>query len=96
MKCHIGVDTTSGLVHSLVGKAANVANVNQVDKLLHGAETYVSGDSGYTGAAYHHFRNCSPACPVDEPFRGGDKTERFVTAMGIISVTFANRRKMRR
>ena len=51
MKCHIGVDATSGLVHSLVGTAANVANVNQVDKLLHGAETYVSGDSGYTGAA---------------------------------------------
>ena len=57
MKCHIGVDATSGLVHSLVGtaanaaNAANVANVNQVDKLLHGAETYVSGDSGYTGAA---------------------------------------------
>ena len=54
MKCHIGVDAPSGLVHSLVGtaaNAANVANVNQVDKLLHGAETYVSGDSGYTGAA---------------------------------------------
>lgn len=51
MKCHIGVDATSVLVHSLVGTAANVANVNQVDKLLRGAETYVSGDSGYTGAA---------------------------------------------
>lgn len=44
-------DATSGLLHSLVGTAANVANVNQVDKLLRGAETYVSGDSGYTGAA---------------------------------------------
>ncbi|MFL1559571.1 transposase, partial [Pseudomonas sp. O11] len=28
-----------------------VADVTQVDKLLHGAETYVSGDAGYTGAA---------------------------------------------
>ena len=34
-----------------VGTAANVADVTQVDKLLHGAESYVSGDSGYTGAA---------------------------------------------
>jgi len=51
MKAHIGVDATSGLVHSLVGTAANVADVTQVDQLLHGAETYVSGDAGYTGAA---------------------------------------------
>lgn len=34
-----------------VGAAANVADVPQVDQLLHGAETYVSGDAGYTGAA---------------------------------------------
>lgn len=51
MKAHIGVDATSGLVHSLVGTAANVADITQVDQLLHGAETYVSGDAGYTGAA---------------------------------------------
>lgn len=51
IKAHIGVDAASGLVHSLVGTAANVANVTQVDKLLHSAETYVSGDAGYTGAA---------------------------------------------
>lgn len=51
MKAHIGVDARSGLVHSVVGTAANVADVTQVDQLLHGAETYVSGDAGYTGAA---------------------------------------------
>ena len=51
MKAHVGVDATSGLVHSVVGTAANVADVTQVDQLLHGAETYVSGDAGYTGAA---------------------------------------------
>ncbi|MBV7477659.1 IS5 family transposase [Pseudomonas sp. PDM31] len=48
MKAHIGVDAESGLVHSLVGKAANVADVTQVEQLLHGEETYVSGDAGYT------------------------------------------------
>ena len=49
MKSHIGVDAESGLVHSVVGTAANVADVTQVDQLLHGEETYVSGDAGYTG-----------------------------------------------
>ncbi len=49
MKAHIGVDAESGLVHSLVGTAANVADVTQVDQLLHGEESYVSGDAGYTG-----------------------------------------------
>ncbi len=46
MKAHIGVDGESGLVHSLVGTAANVADVTQVDQLLHGEETYVYGDAG--------------------------------------------------
>jgi IS5 family transposase len=40
---------SSGLVHSVVGTAANVANVTRVDQLLHGEESYVSGDAGYTG-----------------------------------------------
>jgi IS5 family transposase len=49
MKRHIGIDAEAGLVHSLVGTAANVADVAQVYQLLHGEETYVYGDSCYTG-----------------------------------------------
>jgi len=49
MKAHIGADDESGLVHSVVGTAANVADVTQVDKLLHGEENMVEADSGYTG-----------------------------------------------
>jgi len=49
MKAHIGVDDESGLVHSVVGTAANVADVTQVDKLLHGEENMVGADAGYTG-----------------------------------------------
>ena len=49
MKAHIGVDDASGLVHSVVGTAANVADITQVDKLLHGEEKRVGGDAGYTG-----------------------------------------------
>lgn len=49
MKAHIGVDDDSGLVHSVIGTAANVADVTQVDKLLHGEESYVCADAGYAG-----------------------------------------------
>ncbi len=49
MKAHIGVDDESGLVHSVVGTAANVADVTQVAKLLHGEEHMVGADAGYTG-----------------------------------------------
>ena len=49
MKAHIGVDEESGLVHSMVGTAANVADVTQVNKLLHGDENVVRADAGYTG-----------------------------------------------
>ena len=36
MKAHIGVDVASGLVHTLIGTAANVADINQTAALLHG------------------------------------------------------------
>lgn len=35
--------------HSVMGTAANVADVTQVDKQLHGAENVVCADAGYTG-----------------------------------------------
>ena len=50
MKAHIGVDDESGLVHHVECTAANVADVTQMHKLLHGKEETISGDSGYTGA----------------------------------------------
>ncbi len=50
MKAHIGVDEESGLVHHVECTAANVNDVTQVHKLLHGKEDTITGDSGYTGA----------------------------------------------
>jgi len=50
MKAHIGVDAASGLVHSLTGTAANEADINQMAALLHGEETAVFADAGYSGA----------------------------------------------
>ena len=50
MKAHIGVDSQSGLIHSVVGTAANVADVTQTAHLLHGLEATVHADAGYVGA----------------------------------------------
>ena len=49
MKLHIGVDAESGLIHTVVGTAANVHDVTQAAALLHGEETDVWGDAGYQG-----------------------------------------------
>ncbi len=50
MKAHIGVDTDSGLVHTVTATAANEADVEQIADLLHGKEEHVYADSGYRGA----------------------------------------------
>ena len=50
MKAHIGVDVASGVVHTLIGTAANEADINQTAALLHGQEEAVFADAGYTGA----------------------------------------------
>lgn len=47
MKVHTGVDTESGLVHTVVGTAANVADINVLGELLHGNEESLHGDSAY-------------------------------------------------
>ena len=49
MKAHIGVDAASGLVHTVVGTAGNVADVTQAHALLHGDEIAALGDAGYQG-----------------------------------------------
>ena len=49
MKMHTGVDAESGLIHSVVCTAANEADVAHGHELLHGQESKVHGDSGYTG-----------------------------------------------
>jgi len=49
MKAHIGVDSRSKLIHSVVATAANVHDSQVLDDLLHGDETRVWGDSAYSG-----------------------------------------------
>jgi IS5 family transposase len=49
MKAHMGADRDSKLVHTVVVTAANVADITKTAELLHGQETQVHADAGYTG-----------------------------------------------
>ena len=47
MKAHIGVDSQTKLIHSVVATAANVHDKHPIPQLLHGNENRVYGDSAY-------------------------------------------------
>jgi IS5 family transposase len=49
MKAHVGVDSKTKLIHTILASAANVADREALPYLLHGRETRVWGDQGYQG-----------------------------------------------
>ena len=49
MKVHIGADAQTGVVHSVTTTPANVHDVTEAHRLLHGGEIRVWGDAGYQG-----------------------------------------------
>jgi transposase, IS5 family len=49
MKAHVGVDSKTKLIHSVVATPANVADATVLPELLHGQETRVWGDQAYRG-----------------------------------------------
>jgi IS5 family transposase len=49
-KAHTGVDSETGLAHTLIVTAANEHDVTVTSRLLTGEEEYIYGDSGYIGA----------------------------------------------
>ena len=49
MKAHIGVDSETGIVHSLSTTAANAHDVTEAHNLLHSGERVVWCDAGYQG-----------------------------------------------
>ena len=51
MKVHIGVDSETGVVHSMSTTSANVHDVTEAHRLLHGGEKRVWGDAGYQGVS---------------------------------------------
>jgi IS5 family transposase len=59
MKAHVGVDSKTKLVHSVVATAAHVADSTVLPELLHGEETRVWGDQAYRGQT-EVIHECSP------------------------------------
>jgi transposase, IS5 family len=49
MKAHVGVDSKTKVIHTVVATAANVADSTVLQELLHGEETRVWGDQAYRG-----------------------------------------------
>jgi IS5 family transposase len=50
MKCHIGVDIESGLVHTVKGTGGHVHDVIEANSLVRASDQTVYGDAGYQGA----------------------------------------------
>lgn len=49
MKAHVGVDSRTKLIHTVLASAANVGDAVALPHLLHGRETRVWGDQAYRG-----------------------------------------------
>jgi len=59
MKGHVGVDSKTKLIHSVVATPANVADSAVLPELLHGEETRVWGDGAYQGQT-EVIHQCAP------------------------------------
>ena len=82
MKAHVGVDSQSKVIHSVVATPANTADCKVLGQLLHGEETRVYGDQ-----AYKSQRKSSA------PRRRRPGTSRTGSASGSISSTRRSRRR---
>jgi IS5 family transposase len=91
MKAHIGVDSATKVIHSVVATAANVADCTILPDLLHGNETRVWGDQAYRGQreairqvapAAQDFTNrrCKHRGVVDEAEKAKNRTKSRVRA----------------
>jgi IS5 family transposase len=65
MKVHIGVDSESGLIHSVETTAAHVHELTPAAQLLHGEETVVYADAGYQRIGNARPGGSASASPCD-------------------------------
>jgi transposase, IS5 family len=75
MKAHVGVDSKTKIIHTVVATAANVSDVAMLPDLLHGEETRVWGDGAYQGQT-EVIHECAP--------RAQDFTQRRCRSKGQI------------
>jgi transposase, IS5 family len=91
MKAHIGVDSKTKVIHSVVATAANVSDSAVLPDLLHGDETRVWGDQAYRGQTAVIRKHAPKATDfvnrryrhrgvVDEVERGRNRTKSKVRA----------------
>jgi transposase, IS5 family len=81
MKAHVGVDSQTKLIHTILASAANVADSLALPHLLHGRERRVYGDQAYRG----HRDQIRAAAPRAKDFtnqrcRWGSRTDEILKA----------------
>jgi IS5 family transposase len=76
MKAHVGVDSKTKLIHTVLASAANVHDREALPHLLHGKETRVWGDQGYQGQTEVIRRRAPKACDfTNRRYRYGKTNE---------------------
>ena len=83
LKAHIGVDADSGLVHTEITTAGNVADIAKAHELLHGEEKSAAGDAGYQGVDKREDAKAGVVWEVSMK-RGKRKALDKTTALGAI------------
>jgi transposase, IS5 family len=81
MKAHIGVDSKTKLIHTILASAANVADSMALPHLLHGKETRVWGDQAYRGQK-QAIREVAPKAKdfTNQRYRWGSRIDASIKA----------------
>src|SRR5579863_6019768 len=81
MKAHIGVDSNTKLIHTILASAANVSDALALPHLLHGKETRVWGDQAYRGQK-EAMRGAAPRARdfTNQRYRWGSRVDETIKA----------------
>ena len=82
MKAHIGVDSKTKLIHTILASAANVSDAHALPHLLHGKETRVWGDQAYRGQSAA-MRGAAPRARdfTNQRYRWGSRVDERIKAI---------------
>jgi IS5 family transposase len=82
MKAHIGVDSKTKLIHTILVSAANVSDALALPHLLHGKETRVWGDQAYRGQKAA-MRKAAPRARdfTNQRYRWGSRVDESIKAV---------------
>jgi IS5 family transposase len=81
MKAHIGADSKTKLIHTILASAANVSDALALPHLLHGKETRVWGDQAYRGQKAA-MRKAAPRARdfTNQRYRWGSRVDESIKA----------------